>query len=366
MKYYKQACYLKAVVFSEDVGFFEVVSNGKMGGINGLFKSDVDVKGLRFATGLTWYAGNYEVGALVNRDGEYLEIVKMSAKDFFDNDDVENGNVALLCAVSAGNYGVYVAAVAFMGGGDFLFASNIINVAGTWKDSDIGLPKKIDGYIAKDTIDLSDKDYTNLIKVSSKRIVSSQKTARQDMFKIVASNLDDLNIPKPDSDILDVYAKTPDTNIFLTDKGVYVDDNKVSDYTVDVDMSNLFSNYIFNCSTKTETEAELLDNGDSLLCVPTTNDNFAISGFKDDVLKTYIFKNDALLEYEDIDKWTDYFLYNVSRGVGESIVINTQDKNLIKYKDYVLPPIPKDTLSDQTKDIKSIVGISRIIKYTED
>jgi len=374
MELYKCPCVLDAVCVTENPGFIKVTSNGNNGDVKGIYKSDVNIKGMRFATGLTWYAGNYEIGGLVQRDEEYLEIVRMDAVDFFDNVDVENGNIALLCAVSINEYDVYIAAVAYMGSGSFYFASNIINVAQVWKDSDIILPDKDNSCISSDTIDLSDKVYAKFIKVNSSRIITNTDSARKDLFKVVKTDLKRLKVKVPGEgiDIMEAYSATLDKVLFITTQGIYENDTKISDLVFQIDQkkkdSNIFSNYIFTCwSVKSYycgLECVKLDNGQYKLSIPKRNGHLYISGLVENKPHTFIYDSKTDLNIKE-DKWTDYFLVT-TLGKDKKIMVNSINKNLIEYKDFVVPIIPKNTLVFQDIEIDGIIGISKIIQYTKD
>jgi hypothetical protein len=367
---YQCPCKLELVCFSEDYGFFKVDSTGEFGDVKGLFKSDINIKGMRFAGGLTWYGGNYEIGGMVQRDDEFLEIIKMDADDFFNNSDVKNGNIALLCTAVLDNYYVYVAAVAYMGGSSFYYASNVFNIASTWRDADITLPSKNSICNSKEIVDVTKSDYSKFYRVSSKRVISSQMNARVNLFKYVKDDLKSLNIPIPSKeDIIDIYPDGIKNNYFLTLNGVYLNDTFISDFTIDIDKSNVFSNYIFYCVSHSNAscvkECIYLDNGNSKLVFPKEIGKLFISGKSKDKYYTYSIKADSKKELPSDLSWPDYFLA-ASMTKDSKLMINTPNKNLIEYINFIVPVIPEDTLAFQSEEIDSIVGASKIIKYIKD
>jgi len=377
---YECPCLFDAVCFSEDVGFFHITSNGVIGDVRGLFKSDINIKGMRFACGLTWYAGNYEIGGMIKRGEDYIELIKMDAVDFFDNSDVKNGNVALLGVATLGDYYVYVAAVAYMGGNSFLFASRVFNVAQVWKEADIFLPKNTGIMcIDKKEIKVEDYDYTKSYKVRNTRIITKQSEARKELFKIVKKDLEALNVKVPGKDennqeieIVDMYPYTLKDNYFISESAAYFNADKILDISPQIDLSNVFSNYIFLCWTpkgncaKAKCHILKKEDDDTFLLIPESIGVLMTSSIVVDKNKQKKVATDILInkftKIWDVSKWTDYFLV-VPDGKESSFYINTPNKNLLEYKEFIVPAIPEDTLAGQNEEIDSIVGISKIITY---
>jgi len=367
MQKYDCPCRLNIVCISEDKGFFHVKSNKSVGDVKGLFKADVDIKGIRFALGLMWYGGNYEIGALVKRDEEYVEVIKIDADDFFDNVDVKDGNVALLSVLPLGNYDVLISAAAYMGGNIFLYASRVINIASVWRDSDIVLPEKHNIHCREvEEVDVTEVNYAKSYKVTNGRYLFDQDKARTELFDLVKKDLKKLG-KKPPEDIYDAYAYGTESILYFTKDSVYIDDEDISEVSFEIDKQNIFSNYIFYCweeSVCRRGKCIALNNGNSLLYLPTkTVGQFFITG-KD--LKgnaaTYSLTTEKTISYQMA--WADYFLV-ASDKEDEKIMFNSPSGNLIEYYDFVVPVIPEDKLTNQSEEINSVVGVSKITVYTK-
>jgi len=370
MVYNSCGCELDICVFTEDKGFIRIISKGEIGDVNGLNKSDVDIKGLRFANGLMWYGGNYEIGGLIQRDEEYIELVKTDAPTFFRNNEIENGNIALLCAVDVGDYKTFVAAVAYMGAGVFYYSSKIYNIAQIWKNSDIILPNansfKKDGIV----IDLTKRDdESEFYDITNTRLFSKEENARYDLYKQVKTDLKVLGI-EVNSGIIDVYSDISGTiwTYNHDTKQVSNNNNKSYEFSLETDLSNIFSNHFHLYWSPTTSNCfssmcELLYNGNSRLAIPRKGAYLYFTGNTSDGYYALCIASEKkwLLE----KGWTKYS-YTLLLDEGKKFSFNTPDNNLVEYENFIVPVLPSDTLNYQEQDINAILGDSKIITYTKD
>jgi len=362
-------CEFDICVFTEEKGFVRIKAKDELGNVYGLIKPDVNIKGMRFANGLMWYGGNYEIGGLIQRDDEYIELIKTDVSNFFNNNEIKDGNIALLCAIDIGDYKTYVAAVAYMGSGIFYFSSKIYNVAQVWKNSEIILPDKNSFKSDGRVVDLTNiNDESEVSNVTNVRIFSTENNARYDLYKQVILDLKTIGIEIPDGTI-DVYSTEGGiVYSYNHDKGLITGGNTEISFKLNVDLSNVFSNHfhLYWCSSNSNcfsSSCDLLFNGTSYLAIPRKGAYLYFTGSDNGNYKAVCLTTNK--EWDLREQWTTYS-FTLSLKEGMKFSLNTPDNNLVEYEKFTVPLLPADTLNYQEEDINAILGDSKIITYTKD
>jgi len=398
-------CKIDILCSTNDVGIIRFNAKTTFGKVSGVFKSTVDIRGLRFANGMIWYAGDYEVGSFVIVDGEFFELVNEDAETFFKYPDINSSKIALLNAIPVSDYQTLVAAVAYIGGDRFIYSSKLLNLKGFFYNSNIQLPDDTNLKLKIINKINTEETSNDLVDVTNVTIKATKSTARKELYKVLVNDLKKFNICFIDNVVEIVYNGS---YYFITDEECDSLKNKCNklneycnlyncnelankcnrladkcssykifgdDYSEcyydKVDLSNIFSPLLWpvwrfsdDCL---ETKIPAVSIQDESMANPFYSFNplffkFSYPGKDNTVITGQIGNKSKELELTtntDANDETDYFL--ISKNLNDVVVINYNI--LFQYGLFKVSQIPKETLFGQTDDITIITSAVNTIEY---
>ena len=359
----KCGCTVDVVATTINDGFISISSNGRgFGNVSGIHKSDVSIRGMKIGLGLVWYAGNNEIGGMVKREDEFLEIVKMSSEDFFNSEIADKGHIALVAIANVGDYNIYVSAVSYLGNNHYLFASKIFNVAAIWSNADIILPKEVNiphgGNVVE--VDVTKDKYSKQAEFGDVTITKMKialGNVREELFKQVKKDLKYLEVPTP-TDFVDIQPYGIKDNYFANVSSFYKNNSSlsgISDLSVNVNQELFFNNLLLLCweNECNSMEVHELKNNKNSLFVPCGGRVFVSSGNK-----TACLTDNCIINFDKMSVNENGFIINSSFGFNVNGV-------LFEHEKFVVPIIPKGTLAYQFDDIDSLINVNKIVKYSK-
>ena len=375
---HKCACQCDIVASSEEKGLMLIHSTKHYGKVDGIYESDHIIRGIRFCAGVNWYASNGNIRAFIRSDTDdsFVYLIDMTAADFFDTSEIQ-GNVALLNVMQKDDTKFIVAAVAYLGNGEFSYVSRIGDWKGILCDCPIFIPDYYKIFKSPETIK-TDSNVSNELSVLTKIITTpKQNEERKGLYNLFVNDLKAFGILNKNIDIFDCISPTIEAKYYITLDGKVLNEKleqKITGFDVSkIDYSNVMSNYVFafwpnDIKSKTICRAKVLILEDK---TNDLNDHFVFfkSGIKAGFsipLKnaiqsaTDISTTISLWEQDSLPSFA-FKLKTTSTGY---LGINT-DKSIFTFSKFSVPPLPKDTLADQDADINSITGFAKYVTYME-
>ena len=346
---------------TEDVGFLYVESDGYGGVVTGLHKSDVAIRGIREAAGLLWYAGNSEIGAAIDMNGYFREIVTMPSDDWFGT-DTSSMKIALVSALYVGDGTVFVAAVANMGNDRFLYASKYIYIDAVFASLD---PAPAGNNFAFEAIEMEAMhDSADFADITRARVVANRSVARRSLYAYVKSDLEALGKAVADDAFIDVGKSYDGSLLYLHEDGsISTEYGEKHAYSgAKIDLSNVYSNYfatVFFDKDKACMRKEAISiNG---YIIPK-------SGF---LTSAGYPLGDGRFRIVSIDGGSAVeFLHDGNYAAGicyhdetMRLMVNSPKGNMFEFMHFVVPGIPNGMLSGQTQDISAAISVAQPVQY---
>ena len=354
-------CPVSLCINSEDVGFLYVQSDGYGGIVTGLHKNDVAIRGIREAAGLLWYAGNSEIGALADMDGLFREIVTVPADEWFGT-DTSGMNIALIAALYIGEGTVFVAAVAYMGNGRFLYVSKYIYIDAVFASLNPAPPSN--SFIFDAEEQEASHMATEFIDLTRVRVVAHQDSVRRALYAYVKSDLQRIGKSVPQDGFVDVGRAYDGRLLYLHENGsLSLEDGAHYSYSgAAIDQSNPYSNLLvsifFDRTISCLRKHAISING---YIVP-------VSGFL--TTACYPLKR-GMFRIVSVDSGALFeFAHNSSYAAGTCyhsealrLVLNSPQGNLLEFMQFIVPGIPNGMLSGQTQNINAAISVAQPVQY---
>ena len=376
---HKCSCKCDIVASSEEKGLMIIHSTKNYGSIDGLYEVDEVTRGIRFCAGVNWYANNSYVRAFIRSDADdsFVYLIDMDATEFFDTSEIQ-GNVALLNVMQKDETKFIVAAVAYIGSGEFLYVSRVGDWKGILYDCPIYIPDYYKRFPNSEVIE-TDSSVSNELSILTKiKTRPKNNEERKGLYKLFANDLKAVGIIDKDIDIFDCISPTTESRYYITlDGNVLNTDLKqiISGFDLSkVDFSNVFSNYVFafwqNDIKNNLCRAKIIileDKANDL------KDHFVFfkggikTGFSipaDKAIQAATASSTSVSVWKEDNAVPSYSFKLKTTGPGYFCI--NMDKMIFTFNNFKIPPLPKDTLTDQDADINSITGFSKFVTYMED
>ena len=376
---HKCSCKCDIVASSEEKGLMLIHSTKNYGSIDGLYESDDITRGIRFCAGINWYANNSNVRGFIRSDADdsFVYLVDMTAAEFFDTSEIQ-GNVALLNVMQKDETKFIVAAVAYIGSGEFIYVSRVGDWKGILYDCPIFIPDYYKRFPGSELIETNSNVSNELSILTKIKTKPGNNEERKGLYKLFANDLKAIGIIKKDIDIFDCISPTTESRYYITLGGDMLDKNlkqRAAGFDLSkIDFSNVFSNYAFafwqNDIKNSMCKAKVIvleDKGNDL------NDHFVL--FKEGIKAGFSIPADKAIQAATgsstgVSVWKeDHTVPSYSfklKTAGSGYFCINMNKMIFTFNNFKIPPLPKDTLTDQDADINSITGFSKFVTYMED